>query len=295
MIQGLYIFNKNGVPVFSFQFKENTTQEDIEKGVFTGLSSTLNFQLKELENEDIRSVLTPVGMLIYTVTDGIVYVIQLTEREDEFFGGFLLKQIELEFKETFRERIIDNKEILNVTHSKQIEKQIMDIYQRIMDLYEANPIFFKFFPSNVPLTFLLDILGDSKDLINGFPNQVITIIRQIEEKYTEPYIRDQVMYFLGKYIGYQIGQVKTIKTVTTNMKDVLRLLNEIAIATYQPEKEKITLELCPICRGKKADRMICDFYSGFIEGIFDNPKISVTEVSCRAIGDKKCEFNINKL
>lgn len=295
MIQGIYIFNKNGGVIFSFQFKENTTQEDIEKSVFTGLSSTVNFQVKELENEAIRSILTSVGLLIYTVIDGLVYVIQLTEREDEFFGGLLLKQIELEFKEFFKEQLMDNKEILNVTNTKQFEKYIMDTYQRMMDLYEANPVFFNLFPINIPLTFLLEILGDSKDLIDGFPNQVIAIIRQIEEKYTEPYIRDQVMYFLGKYIGYHIGQAKTIKTVTTNMRDVLRLLNEIAIATYQAEKEKIVLELCPICRDKTADRMICDFYSGFIEGVFDNPKISVTEVSCRAIGDKHCEFKINKL
>ena len=52
----------------------------------------------------------------------------------------------------------------------------------------------------------------------------------------------------------------------------------------------------PLCRGLKSETPVCDFYAGTFEALFRdliNPEAKVREVTCEAMGDAACVFELD--
>lgn len=52
---------------------------------------------------------------------------------------------------------------------------------------------------------------------------------------------------------------------------------------------------CPLCRGLHASTPVCHFYAATFRGLFRelvNPRVTVTETACEAVGDPCCRFTI---
>ena len=99
---------------------------------------------------------------------------------------------------------------------------------------------------------------------------------------------------LGRYSGHMIARDRYQGELVIDHDKVLKMLNEISIVKFDPSKECFDFQLCPICRDKKSEKPICEFFSGFIEGALDNPSIEVEEITCKAKGDKFCRFKIHR-
>lgn len=56
-----------------------------------------------------------------------------------------------------------------------------------------------------------------------------------------------------------------------------------------------SISSCPLCRGHRATRPLCDFYAGTFERLYArlvSARAHVREVACEAMGDEACRFEI---
>ena len=85
-----------------------------------------------------------------------------------------------------------------------------------------------------------------------------------------------------------------VREAVPDEKNVLELLNEISVAKFDSASASFDITICPVCRGVTADEPVCDFLSGFIEGVLSNLSIRVDETKCKARGDKSCVFTLTR-
>jgi len=58
---------------------------------------------------------------------------------------------------------------------------------------------------------------------------------------------------------------------------------------------QVRIQDCPLCRGSRADRPLCDFYRGAFERLFTtlvHRQTQVTETQCQAMGADACLFEM---
>ena len=292
MIKGIYVFHSNGLPLFNVNIDDE--EQILDEIVFAGVSSAIDVFLKELGHQNLYSITTTEGTLIYTSAQDLIFVVHALTVEEEQFGKFLIKQIELEFFKAFNEILLSSdKSYVDRKLYEPFKEKAMEIYNRLFSLYNTNPIFFEYFPNSIQLGTLLELLEQEKDLLEGFPDDTIKLIRTLYENYDDS-MREPVLLSVGKYFGYELTRRRTKHKIASNVSDVMKLINELSVAKYDSEKEQIILKLCPVCRGKRSTKPICYFFSGFIQGCFDNPKLTVNEINCQAKGDKNCVFQIER-
>lgn len=295
MIQSVFIFSIDGLSLFHMTVDSKEYRE-INDLLFAGVSSAIKNLMDELGHKDLQSIDVSDGMLIYSSSHNVIFVIHARDKEGAAIGKFLVKQIEYEFIKTY-EKIItsENFNIQSRTTYEPFKSKIMSLYKDLSLLYEKQPRLFNFFPNTIPISLVKEILIEGEDLISGYPNTTIKLARILEEKYIDSTNKTAILFSLGKFIGYEIAKQRFSNKIALNVEDVLKILNEISIAKFDKKKEHFKLEICPICRGKKTEDMSCDFFSGFIEGVLDNPHLSIKETSCKATGDKYCTFQIKKI
>ena len=147
----------------------------------------------------------------------------------------------------------------------------------------------------MPLRRLHEVLNLGLDIIDGYPDDTIKLIRRLGKYFSDDKeIVDIVARTLGRYTGHMIAKNRFQNEPVIDHEKVLKLLNEISVAKLDTTNDVFDVLLCPICRGKTAAEPICDYFSGFIEGALNNPIISVEEITCRAKGEQSCRFKLTR-
>ncbi len=292
MIDGVYIFHNKGFPLFYYGKETDAILDEV---IFAGVSSALDVFIKEFSQDKVYTIHSDKGSFIYTSYANLIFIVQTHNSKNMFFPKFVLRQIELQFIEDYSDIInsIKGNDYIDRELFTSFHLTCANIIDKLTTLLDKNPAFFDIFPEHVPLKILLEVLEKGQDILDGYPEKTIKIVRAFYRSYKG---KDSkiVMKSLGKLIGHEVRQKIDHKTaLNCTIKDVMAQINEIAIASFDPSKSQVKFDLCPVCRGIKSEEMICDFYSGFIEGYFDNPRINVEETKCKARGDPYCLFQIN--
>jgi predicted hydrocarbon binding protein len=270
----------------------STGEETMNQILFGGISSAINMLIKELAHSDLQSINVEDGKLKYSIYDELIFVLHSKGQKGEEISGFLLKQIQNEFLEDY-EVIINNSD-LNVIDSNlfiPFKGKIRKMYRIILELSETHEDLFNFIPDDIPLSLVNELLKEGANLIEGFPKDTIRLVRRLDEKF-ETDIKKKIMFSLGVYFGIEISKIEYPTRVSLNQDEILKLLNEISVAKFDKSERVFTLAICPICRGRESKEPICDFFTGFIEGCFDNPNLQVKEIACKATGDNSCTYSL---
>ncbi|MFW9994417.1 MAG: V4R domain-containing protein [Candidatus Odinarchaeota archaeon] len=292
MIREVNIFHSNGISIIHLNL--GVTDREVDKNLFAGVSSAVSTFLKELGHGVLHSINVEDGIIVYSSSHGLFFAVHASGPEGEVIGPFFVKQIEFEFIKTFKD-IIDRLtwDVIETSIFQEFKATIQRINENLLKLYESNRNLFNFFPTNVPMAQFYELLEEGTDLIDGFPEDTIRLVRQLDKKY-DGTTRQEVFHSLGQYFGHDVSKKKLKNKIGVSPSDVLKLLNEISVAKFDARKEQFILSICPVCRGKRDCEPVCDFFTGFIQGCFDNPKLQVSETACKAKGDKNCTFQIKR-
>ncbi|MHA1637747.1 MAG: V4R domain-containing protein [Candidatus Thorarchaeota archaeon] len=294
MIKTVYVLHLNGTPVL---------QVDLEKpkddgmgsflDLFGGFSSAINTLIGELGHKEIKSITVGDGVLVYSSSEPLLFVVHTTDTKQEIFGRVLVKQIEHEFLKTFSDIIDDERAFVDSDRFTLFSATIRNVYYSLRKLHTDYPHILEFLPSFIPLGRLYEVLNLGLDIIDGFPEDTIKLVRKLHKYFSkEEGLEEIIARTLGRYSGNRIARIRFEKEFVIGHRNVLELLNEISVVKLDTKDEVYDIVLCPVCRGRTSENPICHFFSGFIEGAIDNPSISVDQVSCRAQGDKSCRFKL---
>ncbi|MHA1771497.1 MAG: V4R domain-containing protein [Candidatus Thorarchaeota archaeon] len=294
IIQTVMIIHMDGLPLLSIDLDPSTT-EGIEGFVnlFGGFSSAINALLKELGHKEIKSITVSDGVLVYSSHNPLLFVVHASDEEYEKFAEILINQIRREFFSTYGDILHDEGTIALADTFMAFKARIEEIYESLRNIVEKYPALLQYLPVDIPLQRLYELLHVGLDIIEGYPDDTIKIVRKLDQYFTEDVETvDKLSYAIGLYSGHMIAKERLKREYVVNLQHVLKLLEEISVVSLDTKRELFNIKLCPICRGKTADRPICGFYSGFIEGALDNPAISVKEIACRAMGNESCQFKL---
>ena len=289
MISEVYIFLTSGIPIFHSNL--NQEHKSVNPVLFGGLSSAMNMLVKEVANAELQSINVEDGTLHYSARDDLIFVIHSKGLKSRRLAGFLIKQVMKSFTEDFEIILKEPKKMINNTIFQMFEPKMLEIHDSFMKLYESQPNLFKYIPDDIPLDIIQDLLKEGENLVEGFPNDTIRLVRRLDDKY-DAQINRKVLFSLGIYFGIELSKIYFSDTVTISQNEVLKLLNEISVAKFDKKTRTYILSICPICRGKSSKDPMCNFFAGFIEGCFDNPNFKIQEVTCKAKGDNNCSFSV---
>ncbi|MFW9932799.1 MAG: V4R domain-containing protein, partial [Candidatus Thorarchaeota archaeon] len=292
IIKTVYILHLDGTPVLrvDMDLGEDVDNLDGFLGLFGGFSSAINTLVKELGHKEIKSITVSDGVLVYSSRDPLLFVVHSVNPKYEQLSKLLVKQIEHEFLTDFDDVLNDENIFVMCDLFKPFKSNIIQIHENLMKLYSEYPELLDFMSTFIPLSKLYEVLNMGLDLIRGYPTDTIRLVRQLENYFSkDDYLKD-VALTLGRYSGHMIAKERYHGEIVIDHDKVLKLLNEISIVKFDTSKECFDFQLCPICREKKSEKPMCEFFSGFIEGALDNPSISVLETTCKARGDRSCSF-----
>ncbi|MHA1228754.1 MAG: V4R domain-containing protein [Candidatus Hodarchaeales archaeon] len=292
MILGVYVFLTSGLPIFFTNLSKE--KSDINEILFAGISSAINMFVKEIAQSDLESIEIEDGKLLYKVDKDLIFVVHTRGKKGELIGEYLINFLGTEFKSKYGHIIQENpNSVVDNSLFWPFEDEIEKAYEKLVKLSKDQPELFKILPTDIPISLIDELEKEGKNLIKGFPNDTIRLIRRLDEKYKGKKVRDQIMLSLGKFFGREIAKKEIPERVgSLTEKETLKLLNEISITKFDRKKSSFSLAICPICRKKSSDKPMCHFFSGFISGCFNNPRLLITESSCKAAGGKNCIFKI---
>ncbi len=292
----VYILHLDGTPVLRVDFDHNATDNsDDFFGLFSGFSSAINTFVKELGHKEIKSISVGDGVLVYSSREPLLFVVHSTNERYEQLAKLIVKQIEYEFMESYSEVLNSDNAFVLHDFFKPFEATVIHIHDTLKSLHLHHPDLLEFLPSFIPLSALYEVLNMGLDVIEGYPNDTIKIVRQLDKYFTQENDYEIASVALGRYSGHMIARKRFKNEPVIDHDKVLKLLNEISVVKFDSSQEVFDFHLCPICRGKHAGHHICHFFSGFIEGALDNPGIDVEEITCRASGDSSCSFKLHRI
>ena len=297
MIKTIYILHLDGIALLSVTPEKTTSEEQGSfMDLFGGFSSAINTLLVELGHKELKSITVEDGVLVYSSQDPVLFVVHATDQKYEQFAKLLVKQVEHEFQKFYTDKLENEEFFVNCDNFTPFEPKIRELYDSLSKLQKDFPEILEFLPSFIPLSRLYEVLNLGLDIIDGYPDDTIKLVRQLNKYFDDDTgIEEVVAQTLGRYSGYRIAKSRFKNKFVLDSEKVLELLNEISVAKLDTKHEFFDVLLCPICRGKTSEKPMCQFFSGFIEGAFDNPSISVEETSCRALGDKICRFKLMRI
>ncbi|MDF1539218.1 MAG: hypothetical protein P1Q69_09995 [Candidatus Thorarchaeota archaeon] len=297
MIKTIYVLHQDGVALLCVSPDKSLGDgPDSFMSLFGGFSSAINTLLINLGHKELKSITVGDGVLVYSSQEPLLFVVHATSPKSEQFAKILVKQIEYEFFKFYNGKLDHSAFFVESDNITPFESNINLIYDNLKKLNSDFPELLEFLPSFIPLSRLYAVLNLGLDIIEGYPDDTIKIVRQlslyfIEEKNLE----EVVAQTLGRYSGHMIAKDRFQDKFVIDPEKVLELLNEISVTKFDQKNEYYDIVLCPVCRGKTAEKPICHFFSGFIEGAFDNPNVTVEEISCRGQGDKSCRFKLMRV
>lgn len=280
MIKLLSVIGAGGIPIFVKTYVDLKKEEAL-----IYLIGCMREISKIIGGKEIIAIISfGENKLMVTESKKGYAIAVLADRPSEYIDIFL----------NMMRKTIDEGNIPNFCgYSDEIlEGKIKDIAEKCMSVV---------FPSSILRNLSSEIARiDNKMLSNivdrhiadyiflDFPKTFISTMRTIKKLYP-PIITTKLARDIGKHIWK-----KTSKTLQpSSMKDLKKIFSEFAVVG-KTTITTISLKICPECIRTQANKPICVFMKGIIEGMFNNPKYEVIETKCIAKGDKECRFTIKE-
>ncbi len=296
MIKTVYVLHQDGLALLSMNPEKSVAETESFMDLFGGFSSAINTLLLELGHKEIKSITVGDGMLVYSSHKPVLFVVYTASEKYEQFAEIFVKQVEHEFLKFYKDKLGDENFFIESGNFTPFESKIDVVYENLYKLNSEFPELLEILPSFIPLHRLYAVLNLGLDIIEGYPNDTIKLVRQLNLYFGEDRnLEELVAETLGKYTGHMIAKIRSGDNFVTGPDKILELLNEISVTKFDRKNEYYDIVLCPVCRGKASEKPMCQFFSGFIEGAFDNPNITVKEIACRGRGEKSCRFKLEKV
>ncbi len=295
IFQTVLIVHVDGLPLLSVDL-DLEVRDGFEGlvSLFGGVSSAINTLMQELGHTEIKSITVSDGVLVYSSQDPVLFVVHAIDEKYEHLAEIFINQIKREFLATYNDVLDDPDAIATTDTFVPFVDRVHEIFDSLIKLNAEYPELIRNLPSIIPLPELYEVLHLGLDIIKGYPDDTIKIVRKLDQYFGKEGLLETVSQTLGRYSGQMIAKSRLKDSYVVRPDDVLKLLDEISVVKLDMKDERFEMKLCPVCRGKTADHPICDFFSGFIEGALNNPAIHVQEISCRAMGDESCQFQLSR-
>ncbi len=288
MIDEFFILRKDGLTLFHILLEEDSFRVQVPTDLFAGFSSAIVAFANELGSGQLSKIEIEDQIFVYHIQGELITVAKISSQDDERVAEHMVTLLEREFEKDYVEELKDYDGTVRKDIFFPFSVKVRNIISKCMKVAIKNPHLLENIPPSIDIDAIVKLSDYSDELVDNFPESTIVLTREFQRQLPED-VMHYTMFCLGKEFGRDIA-VKKFKNV--NERAVMKLLKEISICSF--DDNIVTLRICPFCRGRETKEPDCDFVSGFIEGAYNNPKISVREIKCHAVGDKHCEFKIYK-
>ncbi|MFW9922880.1 MAG: V4R domain-containing protein [Candidatus Thorarchaeota archaeon] len=286
MIDEFFILRRDGLNLFHIRLDEDSFEIALPTELFAGFSSAIVAFTSELGAGHLSKIEIEDQIFVYKIMEELITVTKISEDDDLKTAEHVIAILYREFINQFKDELKD----FDGTVRKDVFYSFADTVHEIVDKCEQvakkNPHLLANIPPSISIDAIKQLSDFSDELIDNFPEGTIRLTRNFQKELPTD-VMNYTMFRLGKEVGKDVAQKKFNQI---NDKNIMKLLDEISVCTR--EKNVITLKICPFCRGRESEEFDCDFISGFIEGAYNDLKISVREISCHAVGDKYCQFQV---
>ena len=288
MIDEFFILRRDGLSLFHIRLDEDSFAIELPTELFAGFCSAIVAFTTELGAGHLSKIEIEDQIFVYGVTKDLITCTKISEDDDEDMAQHVVSILYQKFIRTYEEELRNYDGTVRRDIFFPFADKVREIINKCEKIAKTNPHLLANIPASIDIDLIEQLSDVSDEMVNNFPEATIKSIRRFQKEIPKD-LMNYTMYRLGKEVGRDVAVKKFKKH---NEKVVLKLLEEISICSLK--NEVMTLQICPICRGIESEEFYCDFISGFIEGAYNNPKISVREISCHAVGDKNCRFQIFK-
>ncbi|NHJ47440.1 MAG: hypothetical protein FK733_06615 [Asgard group archaeon] len=289
MIDEFFILRKDGLALFHMILEKNSYTVQVPAELFAGFSSAIVAFANELGSGQLSKIVIEDQKFVYNVSEDLITVAKISFDDDEALAEHIVTILEREFTVDYKQELDDYDGTVRKDIFFPFSDKVGIIIEKCMKIAAKNPHLLENIPPSIEIDAILKLSECSEELISNFPKATISLTREFQLKLPED-VMHYTMFKLGKEVGKELA--KKLFKKKANDRQVMKLLNEISICSF--DGKIASLKICPFCRGREVEQHDCDFVAGFIEGAYNDPKISVRETNCHAIGDKYCEFRIFK-
>lgn len=275
--------------------KTNRNERNWDEIRFAGITSAIRTLLNEMGHKSLDSISTGSATLVYSSSsENLICVAEISDDKYKKVASFFIRQLEREFLNEYASKVdLAHLNYVDVDFFEPFETKATMLYEKIVQLYEQEPLVFEVFEPDMPIEMYYALFTYEKDLLESYPEHTIKYVRDLYSQH--PVEKGAaVLDAIGHVFGYKLRTTELSSKIVASIEDLMRLLNEISIAEYNHTTHEVVLKICPICRGFKADKPICYFFTGFIRGFLNNPKLVVQETKCKAQEDQNCVFEIKE-
>ncbi|MBD3190748.1 MAG: hypothetical protein GF308_08890 [Candidatus Heimdallarchaeota archaeon] len=290
MIDEFFVLKSDGICLFHMPLTDKQIRH-FSSDLFAGFTSAIVTFASQLGRSTLTKIELQDKIFVFEKTGDLISVARISSQEDFAIAKHVVSLLHKEFIEDYSKNPNLTQGIIKRDVYKDFEETVREITQKCEQIAHKTPELLRDMPVNIRLDNLEEISNFSEQLVDQFPEATIRLVRVFQPKLPKE-IMHVAMKKLGGIVGKKLARNR-FKSSIIDEKEMMKLLKEISVCSLQDDV-RITLKICPFCRGRKAEEPYCDFVSGFIEGALGNPAITVKEISCHAIGDKYCQFDIIK-
>ena len=289
MIDEFFILHKNGLNLFHIRLDEDSFAVDLPAELFAGFSSAIVAFSSELGAGYLSKIEIEDQKFVFEVMKDFITVAKISADDDEVMAERVVSLLYREFINDYEEELKDFNGSVRKDIFFSFADKVRDIAIKCEEIAKTNPTLLANIPASIDIDIIKRLSDFSNELVDDFPEATIRLTRNFQKELPED-VMHITMFKLGKETGKDVAKKRIKRKV--NDKSIMKILNEISVSDCKDDK--ITLKICPFCRGREVEEFDCDFVAGFIEGAYNDPNITVKEISCHAVGDKNCVFEIKR-
>jgi predicted hydrocarbon binding protein len=288
MIDELFILREDGICLFHLKLNEDRDDISVNSDLFAGFTSAIIAFTMQIGAGELSKIEFKDELFVFQKLDRLITVARIGAEDDVVTARHVVSLVLREFIEIFEEPLKSfEKNAVRRDIFFSFKERAMVINSKCEKVAKNNPKLLENIPPSIEIEAIEELSDFSDELLEEFPETTIRLTRKFKEKLSDD-VRHIAMFKLGKELGRDLMFHRYNGKISK--KRVNRLLQEISICSFN--NDKVTLKICPFCRGRHTKEFDCDFVSGFIEGAFNDSSLTVREISCHAVGDKNCVFKL---
>ena len=223
----------------------------VTNSLVSGLLHTIYTMFEvEMEIGFVKSIATKDYKLVYLKHEDVLVISLVDTKLEEKKVQSMIDEIGKSFMAEFKGKIRDHKSDM-LYFEKFIPKLDSIVISTISDLFLEN-----------------------------YPADIVTLVNYIGEQYSLKYQEK-----IGKNLAGKIRASRFSNEIKN--KNLKKELSKFTVIK-QLNDDLLELSVCPFCRKKKSKSPMCNFITGFVNGMLDSDKWY--EKTCSGRGDKSCTF-----
>ncbi len=288
-----WVVNASSIPFFTYQLGKRRGNQHL-LGSFL---SVLSIFTKELGEGKIKSIFLANSNYYFKEKAGLLFIMK-TSHAFHIYEDILTSVANLILLLLPPEHIaiLQRENIISLPeHARKILQEIVNqffinlLQSSLPENWKQNLKSLDPFILSCRFNELIDIIDH---MITEYPRRTIYHYRRLlrDHSFQHPH----TLYQCGLIVGDELKKMLHPRKNILSPVETKKILDPLMICNLNRRKNSFIIELCPFCRGMRSSSTICSFLAGMIEGIINDPTSIVVEKQCKAKGDSKCIFLLEK-